>query len=241
MLPGLAGIAGFTGGDPFWASVVFYATLEGAEGGTNWADLSRAGTTINSSGNVQTDTGVAGPVGGDGSSTLFDGTRDHLELDNAADLTFGSGEWTIEMFIYFRVFPGSGAVQMYDGRNEGTGGSGANISFYLDSADSKLKFYSDNAVRITSTNTAAIGKWYHMALCKSDSTTRMFIDGIQEGSSYTDSTTYIGHANRPYLGEDGNAPTYAELDGNMAHVRITKGVGRYSTNFSVPSIPFLTA
>jgi hypothetical protein len=65
----------------------------------------------------------------------------------------------------------------------------------------------------------------------------MFINGTQEGSTFTDSTNF-NQTNNLLVGSDGVNTT---LQGYMDEVRLTKGVARYTASFSAPSSAFPTS
>jgi hypothetical protein len=65
----------------------------------------------------------------------------------------------------------------------------------------------------------------------------MFINGIQTGSTYSDSQNYVNGANRPALGIDANALNTSYFNGFMSNVKVIKGKALYTTNFSIPTAP----
>ena len=68
----------------------------------------------------------------------------------------------------------------------------------------------------------------------------MFINGTQEGSTYTDTTNYtLPSGSQPVVGSRGNYDSY-KLYGNMSNVRVVKGTALYTSNFTPSTIP-LTA
>lgn len=76
--------------------------------------------------------------------------------------------------------------------------------------------------------------WTHIALCRASGNTRLFIDGTQSGSTYSDSNNYVSDLVRV----GGNVVENAFIDGFLDEVRITKGVARYTSNFTPPTAPF---
>jgi hypothetical protein len=53
-----------------------------------------------------------------------------------------------------------------------------------------------------------------------------------------DNTSYATGTSRPIIGADGNSPTANRLNGYVDDYRITKGVARYTSNFTPPTAPF---
>ena len=170
-------------------------------------------------------------------SMYFDGTNDYLMAENiVTDLyAFGSGDFTIEMWIYINSFPGAGSyIVFYDSRPTSTNGAYNTLTL----KGSTMVYYANTADRITS-GTLSINTWYFIAVTRSGTNTRLFIDGTQVGSTYTDSTAYLNPVDRPIIGGDGFAAA-SSFNGYMNDLRITKGIARYTTTFTPPTTPFLT-
>ena len=75
--------------------------------------------------------------------------------------------------------------------------------------------------------------WSHVALSRVSGTTRLYVDGVEKGS-WVDSTNYLASPLR--LGRSAFASATAEdFAGQIDEFRVTKGIGRYSSNFTVPA------
>jgi hypothetical protein len=167
-------------------------------------------------------------------SLAFDGTGDYLLLQGGQNFTFGTGDFTIEMWIY--VVSGLNAdIVYYDGRPTSTNGL---YNIIYTNTTGKLIYSANSADRITGTTTLSTGTWYHIALSRSGTSTKLFLSGTQEGSTYTDSNSYIVGANRPVIGGNGYTLGNAPLNGYIDDLRITKGVARYTANFTAPTAAF---
>jgi hypothetical protein len=163
-------------------------------------------------------------------SLAFDGTGDYLVSNSpTTDLyAFGSGNFTIEFWLYLNSV--SGYIVPYDGRASGANSTTPTI--YLFTATPR--YYVNGADRITGSSLST-GQWYHIAVARSGTSTKLFINGTQSGSTYTDSTVYTNTINRPLIAGDGNAPNTNLVNGYMDDVRITKGYARYTANFTAPT------
>ena len=167
-------------------------------------------------------------------SLAFDGTGDGLTLNaGGQNFAFGTGDFTIEMWVYPSTSSQSGII--YDSRPTST--SGLYPTIRLDSGT--LKFYTSGASQITG-GTLSANTWYHITVCRSGTSTRLFIDGAQSGSTYTDSNSYINGAARPLIGADGfdNYTGSNYFNGYIDDLRITKGYARYTANFTPPTAAF---
>jgi hypothetical protein len=166
-------------------------------------------------------------------SLAFDGTGDYLLLQGGQNFTFGTGDFTIEMWIY--VVSGLNAdIVYYDGRPTSTNGL---YNIIYTNSTGKLVYSTNSADRITGTTTLSTGTWYHIALARSGTSTKLFLNGTQEASTYTDSNSYIVGANRPVIGCNGYTLGNAPLNGYIDDLRISK-VARYTANFTAPTTAF---
>ena len=166
-------------------------------------------------------------------SMSFDGTGDYLISNTATtDLyAFSSGDFTIEFWLYLNTVSGNQIV--YDGRPSGTQTTQPTI--FVSSA--VVSYYTNNSTVITG-STLSTGQWYHIAVARSGTSTKMFVNGTQVGSTYTDSTVYTNTANRPIIGVDSFSLGTNPLNGYIDDLRVTKGFCRYTTTFSVPTAAF---
>lgn len=90
-------------------------------------------------------------------------------------------------------------------------------------------------ITITGDNTAKIGEWNHVAYTREGSTLRLFLNGILVGSG-----TFSGSVRTDalYFGLQPYNSSWA-VPGYYDEIRITKGVPRYTKNFTVPNRAFL--
>ena len=102
------------------------------------------------------------------------------------DLTIGSNDFTVECFFKATSLPAS-YMCILDTRTTGT-----QVAVYLGikSPGNNLVFYMNGADTILGP-VISTGTWYHVVLEKTGGTTRMWLDGVQAGSDYSDSNTYI--------------------------------------------------
>jgi hypothetical protein len=171
------------------------------------------------------------------SSVAFDGTTDYLIPNGSTTnvLAFGSGAFTIEMWFYVTSFPTQYGV-LYDCRPASTNGSYPVISL---ENNGTAYFYVNTANAISSgSGVISTGRWYHLAVVKSGSSTKMFVNGNQVGSTYADTNTYLNPANRPVIGAEGFTLGSSSLNGYIQDLRITKGYSRYPYNFTAPTAAF---
>lgn len=170
------------------------------------------------------DTKVATNIFKYNKSIYFDGAGDYLTAPSSAIQSLGSGDFTIELWCYQpNINAGTRIISALT--PYATGNSG--YAFYLSAG--YAAWFVGGSNRIVSTNPVSASTWTHIAIVRSSGTTKMYFDGVQTGSSYTDSTNYSGTF---YIGSD----TTQHYIGYMEDFRITVGYARYTTNFTPPSV-----
>jgi len=209
------------------ANTVLMLHGNGTDASTTFTDDSPSGHTVTPAGNAQIDTAIS-KFGG--ASMLFDGTGDYLDLDGSSDFAFGSGDFTIDFWIRFAAL---GVDIIWDQRPTLTNGLYPTI--YTDGTN--LLYFTDSADRITGTTNLSTGTFYHVALTRSGTSTRLFLDGTQEGSTYSDSNTYLNGSSRPRIGDMGFS-SGNEITASIDEIRVQKGEAWWTGNFTPRTIPW---
>lgn len=84
-----------------------------------------------------------------------------------------------------------------------------------------------------------VNRWYHIAVSRSGTDSRLFLDGQQIGTTKTDNRTYDDNTARVYINglqdTDVTALSNRSMSGWMDGVRFTVGSARYTANFAPPS------
>ena len=197
--------------------------------GTTWTDLTNrgnSGTLTNGPVFIP-----GGPFNNSGGSVYFDGTTDYLTVaETGSEFTFGTGDFTIEFWVYRN---NTNQTVYFDWRNVG-GNQGARPIIY--SYNSQLRYYTGGADRITATDLSA-NTWHHIALCRSGTSTKMFVNGTQVGSTYSDSSTYLSPQGSEGIYIGAFAGGSYDLDGYISNFRIIKGTALYTADFTPPTGP----
>ena len=215
------------GGDPHFDKVSLLLHFDGADGGTTFADSSTVPKTLTVHGNAKISTAHE-RFGG--SSGHFPGaSTDYAVVPTSTDFAFGTGDFTIEAWIYIPSGIAGGYAAICDIRSTSSG-AGATL-FKLNSAR-QLGYYF--AGEVNTTEAVPIAQWTHVSLCRASGVSRIFINGIASAST-TDTDKKV--PNHCYIGgvHDGAHPAFS---GYIDDLRITKGVARYTTNFAPPAARF---
>jgi hypothetical protein len=165
-------------------------------------------------------------------SMEFDGSGDYLLMPSNVDFAFGTGDFTIEFWLNTSDLGPSSDKAIIDFRGSGQNGAYPYLYIY----QSKIRYYFNTGDRIIQASTLSTGTWYHVALSRSGSGTRLFVNGTQEASTYTNSDSCLVGTNRPVIGA--NSALGANFNGYLDDLRITKGVARYTAAFTPPTAAF---
>ena len=143
--------------------------------------------------------------------------------------------WTVESWVRF-----ASDVQcsLYGRVNNAGAGD---WSVFYNKADRKWKVFANpGAATIAQSNTwtPTVNTWYHIAVCRSGDNFYFFVDGTQQGTTQTNSTTFQASSTAITIGA-ANDGTSA-FDGYFDDYRITNGIARYTANFTPPQGPLPT-
>lgn len=218
--------------DPNFSQVSLLLHLNGANGSTTFTDNSPVGCSFGANNSAALST--AQKKFGTASLSLNGTSYLTTRTDTSAAFTFGTGDFTIELFAYFTTI--NPTTLLYDVR---PGGNGLYSTIYM-SGSGNLQYYVNGGNRITGP-LLTTGTWYHIAVARSGTSTKMFLDGTQVGATYTDSNNYAnGGALRPLIGASAFSTTFGVngVIGYIDEVRVTKGVARYTANTTAPTAEF---
>ena len=163
-------------------------------------------------------------------SIKFDGSGDRITAASTADFAFGTADFTVELWVYPTNL--TAINYLFDFRTS-AGGSQAAPS--LEWSSNRLSYYVTGSTRINSATGVLIeGAWQHVAICRSGTATRLFVNGTQRGSTWTDTTNYVAS---PFTLGAQSSGDYS-FNGYIDEVRVSKGVAHYTANFSSPVEPF---
>jgi hypothetical protein len=222
-----AGIWPSAGGDPYWASVSLLVPMTGADGSTTFTDVSSFARAITRTAPAEIDD-ARWPFAGAGSSGLF-GSGGRLET--TLDTALGTGDWTIEGFVYVPSRAAVTPIVTIGRYYQATG-----LMLYID-IDGKLGTYSElGSFFVQSTSTLAIGSFPHIALVKSSGTITQYIEGTAGGSA--SNSQNLSEVDVRIAAEYYNTTYGPGLISNMGQFRITRGVARYTSDFTPPTAPF---
>jgi hypothetical protein len=159
-------------------------------------------------------------------SLALDGTGDYITVASNPDFAFGTGDFTIETWVYRNNVTGN--QYLFDLRNATN--PGLPLLYF---AATSLVYYANGANRIIGTMSTT-GAWVHIALVRSGSNNMLFVNGTQLGSTWVDNTSMA----QATLTIGASYVATSPLNGYIDDFRVTKGLARYTTNFVEPTAAF---
>jgi hypothetical protein len=163
----------------------------------------------------------------DGAVAFAGNSSTYLSLASSTDFNFGTGDFTIECFIYSTSSSDQRILH------------GSDPTYEFVATSSGLVFGLSGTFSTTLGGTFAINKWNHIALVRSGSTVTGYINGVacptthdiaSNSVSYNSNGTLIG---RNHL----SAGTASFTTGFISNFHIVKGTALYTSNFTPPTGP----
>lgn len=214
--------------DPYWANVVALLHLDGSNGSSTFTDqkghlFSGSGTATLST--AQSKFGSA--------SLLLDGATKYIASASSADWEMGAGDFTIECFVRPAVAV-TARMEIIDRWNSYGFGISIMDTGYLrafcQGSAGGLVLCGPGATTVTH------NVWHHVAFVREGTMLRLFLDGISQGTAtFTGSMDTI--TDTLDIGYDNNGGIRF-FNGYIDEIRITKGVARYTADFTPPGAPF---
>ena len=209
--------------DPVFNNVSLLLHGDGANGSTTITDSSGSPKTVTAVDNAQISTAQS-KFGG--SSILFDGTGDRLTTPSNNAFAFGTGDFTVEAWAYEIARLTYPTIIEIGSHLAATG-----IIFLTNNGGNLAGIYSGSFFAMTATGSLAA--WNHYAWVRSGNSIQTFVNGVGGGAaSFTNNLT---NATSITIGGIGGG---YDLNGYIDDLRITKGVARYTSNFTPPTAPF---
>ena len=178
-------------------------------------------------GNAQISTSVSKFGGG---SMAFDGSGDALRALTTPNLIYGSGDVTIEAWVYLNTIAGSPQV-IVDTRASSAGSELLNFQFQSGVLYVYAGAYSLATELIAGTSAISTTTWTHVAFVRSSGTNRLFVNGTQQSSNTNAWTQVLNSGTLTSVGMVATS-TGNPMNGYIDDLRITKGYARYTANFT---------
>ena len=166
-----------------------------------------------------------------GSSMFFDGTGDRLTIPSNSSLNL-TGDFTIEMWVYLTTLS---AYQMLFSVSN-TGGVGAGLTDFYVESNGTISYYASGSTILTSASGAlGTNNWYHVALVKNGTSQVLYVNGVSKASATSSTLPNSGVAWTIGDRITGAVSLNYPITGYIDDFRVTKGLARYTANFTPPT------
>lgn len=221
-----------TGTDAFFGNVVLLVDASAYTNGSTPAGLDVIGKTATYRNNAQikTDQFIFG-----GSSLYLDGVNDRVSFADSADWAMGLGDATWEAWVRREGSLGSNEIIL---SQSASFGGFVSAQMYSNVSDLFQVVASDGTNSYTGTSTTvASDTWVHVSLCRQGANLYSSVAGtVSLVSSSLSGVTLLDSAGAMVLGAYTDADGSIHWKGWMDQIRITKGVARYTSNFTPPGL-----
>lgn len=168
-----------------------------------------------------------------------------------ADFDFGTGDFTIEMWFYSTATNASKSLVTY---GDNGGGRAGWITLYDSSGITFAGSSNGTAFDISNITTSGVtfsqNTWYHLAIVRNGTSFKIYIDGTERANGTSSSSIFVPSAiNGSYYYNNVNfGVIYYPVNtwgtgpygfvGYQDEIRISKGIARYTSNFTPSTTPF---
>lgn len=212
-------------GDQHFDKVSLLLHMDGTNGGKTFVDSSYLQKTVTAAGNAEISTAKSK---WGGASLLLEGSGDYLSVQEHDDFVFGTGDFTVELWVNTTATAEKVLVDQYN--------NSAN-SWQFSIKNGTLQWYSGGGYALVGSTPVNTGAWHHVAATRSAGTLRLFVDGTLDGT-VAHGTDYYPKVALGIGAQITSRNAAYDLPGNVDDLRITKGVCRYTANFTPPTAPF---
>lgn len=165
------------------------------------------------------------------SSMSFNGTTGYVTIPNGGNFQFGTGDFTIEWWQYqinsnpySRVF----SIGSYPAA------FGVSIEY------GSIYYWTNTSSAAIRSVTGVYSTWAHIAVSRSSSVTRIFLNGVQLGANISDTANISNSSTALSIAAETVPAANTYFSGYISNFRSVKGSGLYTANFTPASLPMPT-
>lgn len=160
-------------------------------------------------------------------SAMFDGVTSYMQLHTNAAFNFGTGDFTVEAYIWLNDQPG-GHCQIF---------SNDEMDFKISGNPGRIRLYTSGG----SYSIAVVPRrrWVHVAACRSSGTFYVAVDGKVGFSAGTGAPPNFSgnYSQAAAIGTRTRSVGNELFIGHISNLRVLKGTALYTSNFTPPTEP----
>lgn len=218
--------------DAQWPNVPIMMGFDHRDAVPRFINESDAALVATAVGNAQVDTAQS-KFGG--ASLLLDGTGDYVQFAHDSITSVSNGDFTLECWVRRNATK----LQTIASKRPNTGSS--EFALYIANTTSFLIMQAFNTsvtvVNVTGSIAISASAFDHVALTRSGTTWRQFVNGVLDGSAI-ESAAPSSNAVGLRIGRSENVNIARDFNGWIDEFRFTAGHARYTANFTPPSAAF---
>jgi hypothetical protein len=222
----------YPGVDPYYYATSLILNMQGTPGGTTFVDESPNALSVTPYGNAQLATDATF-----GTVASFDGNGDYLSIPSNAAFNFGTGDFTVEFWFYNSnpATQNNCLISLNDNNNFYAGlrvyyNSTNTLDALVSTTGSSWSVIANNAA----SNSVTKNTWNHYAIVRSGSLLKTFLNGVQYMADRSITGSVFASSDHLIATVRSGSPT-DYFNGHIGPLRITKGVARYTANFTTPT------
>jgi hypothetical protein len=178
-------------------------------------------------------------------SNYFDGTGDYLETATTATaFAFGTGDFTVEAWVYPLAYGGTSAGASIFGT---AAGAATGYSLNLGESQDRLRIISNASgtwadnLTVSAGGGAPLNTWSHIAWVRSGNSMTIYKNGVSVATmSGVSAYNYTSPNSKGYAAFFWDGTNTKYLNGYISNLRVVKGTALYTANFTPSAVP-LTA
>ena len=171
-------------------------------------------------------------------SLYLDGSGDYITAPDSTDWEFGTGDFTVDFWVKYNALPAEAAYVSFFSQSNGAGAQQCIGYLYKTGGIFVYQIYNAPTLILNvNAPTITTGVWYHMAFVRNGNSWMVFQDGVQVGSTATYSGAWNNPSSNFFVGMDFDG-TQGPLNGWLDEYRVSKGIARWTSNFTPPNAPY---
>ena len=227
---------GSTVGDTHFSKVTAMFNFDGSDGDTTTSGLDASNKNLSIS--YATGDQLSSTQKKFGATSIY--VADGIELSSSDGFNMGTGDFTMEAWFYFTDFSQSYALfdqwdssgstrhQIWMGKT--SSGTAGRLSWY----------YAGTSVFHSANPAVSTGAWTHIALVRHSGTLKIYINGTADSNTQSH-TGQFGRTAGMAFGDQLSGGASGRAQYYLDDLRITKGLARYTSNFTAPTSAHLTS
>lgn len=229
---GFIGAGGTPGNDAFTKILLH---MDGSNGGTTFTDAN-----IGGSAHTWTPTNATTRTSNSkfGSASLLTAAG-YITTPDHADFTLSSSDWTMDGWL--NANSTSGVVGLAGQTSTLGGVAQTSITINRNASGAIVAQAAVGGTFFTVTGTTAFtdSVWRHFAFLRTGNILRLYINGAQEGGDKALSGAINNSSNNWSVGRMGENTTFTASSVYIDEFRLSVGIARWTSNFSVPTGPYV--